>query len=306
MKKIISELIEKEIGHIDLDFPLSKLTTYQVGGKARVVVYPKDIEKLIELLKIIKKDNIKHLVLGKGSNVLFSDDVYEGIIIKLDNFNQIEFMDNKVVVGAGYNLMKLSHEALKRGLANLEFASGIPGSVGGAIFMNAGAYNMDMSDVVEEVKILTSNLEIITLSKEEMEFSYRSSILQTQKDYICLEVLLNLEYGKIEELQEIVRERRRKRHETQPLEFPSAGSVFRNPDNMYAGKLIEDLGLKGFQIGGAKISEKHANFIINTGTALARDIKDIIDIVKEKVKEKYNINLRVEQRLINWDKENEK
>lgn len=306
MNKIANEIIAKEIGQVYLDADLSKLTTYQVGGKANILVYPKNLEKLIELLKIIQRENIKYLILGNGSNVLFSDDTYEGIIIKLDNFNKIEFKDNKVLVGAGYNLIKLSHEALNRGLAGLEFASGIPGSVGGAIFMNAGAYNMDMSDIVESVKVLTPDLKVLTLTSSEMEFSYRNSILQTKRDYICLEVLLKLEYGKKEELQEIVKERSRKRKATQPLEYPSAGSVFRNPDSMYAGKIIEDLGLKGLQIGGAKISEKHANFIINTGTAKASDIKKIIDLVKEKVKENYNINLHVEQRLINWDKKNEK
>lgn len=301
MEKIINEIMEKRIGDVLINPLLSKYTTYKVGGNARVLVYPKDVDKLIELMEILNLNKIKYFVLGNGSNVLFSDNTYDGVIIKLDKFDDIEFQDNIVRVGAGYSLVKLSQEAAKLGLAGLEFASGIPGTVGGATFMNAGAYNSDMKSVIKSVKVLTPDLKIITLTNSEMQFGYRDSFLQHNKGYICLEVILKLWHGDKDILAEVIKDRKLKRKRTQPLEYPSAGSVFRNPDGMYAGKLIEDLGLKGYQVGGAKISEKHANFIINVGGATASDIREIIDVIRKKVLEEYNIKLRVEQRLVNWD-----
>jgi len=300
MQDIIKEIIARRLGKVLVNEKVSNYTTYRVGGKARAIVYPKGLEELIELVRILTSRNIKYFVLGNGSNVLFSDNLYDGIIIKLDNFNKISIDGNVVEVEAGYPLVRLSNEVAKLGLAGLEFANGIPGTVGGAVFMNAGAYGEDMSNIVTSVKILTSNLQIIELSNKEMEFSYRTSYLQKHLDYICLSATLKLTNGDKEELQEIITKRREKRKESQPLTYPSAGSVFRNPEGMYAGKMIEDMGLKGFSIGKAEVSMKHANFIINKGNAKASDIKRIIDIIKQKAKIKYNINLRVEQRLINW------
>ncbi len=304
MEKIINEIMEKKIGDILINPSLTKYTTYKVGGMVRAIVYPKNIDKLIELMEIINENNVKYFVLGNGSNVLFSDDIYDGIIIKLDRFDNLEFDsidDTIVTVGAGYSLVKLSLETAKQGLAGLEFASGIPGTVGGATFMNAGAYNSDMKSVIKSVKVLTPDLKIITLTNSEMNFDYRDSFLQHNKGYICLEVTLKLWHGDKDTLADIIKDRKLKRKRTQPLEYPSAGSVFRNPDSMYAGKLIEDLGLKGYQVGGAMISKKHANFIINTGNSSASDIKEIVDFIKEKVYQEYGIKLRVEQRLVNWD-----
>lgn len=306
MEKIINEIMRENIGDIKIDANLAKYTTYKVGGIAKLLVYPKNIDKLITLMTIINREDVKYIVLGNGSNVLFSDDLYDGVIIKLDYLDDIEFNDNIVKVGAGYNLIRLSLECAKRGLAGLEFASGIPGTVGGAVFMNAGAYNSDIKSVIKDVTVLTPDLKIITLTKTEMNFAYRESFLQHHKGYICLGATFKLGYEKRDVLEEIIKDRKLKRKRTQPLEFPSAGSVFRNPDGLYSGKLIEDLNLKGYQVGGAMISPKHANFIINVGDAKASDIKEIIDLVKLKVKEKYNINLRVEQRLINWSEYNEK
>ena len=173
MNNVINEIMTKKIGDIIVDAPLSKYTTYRVGGTCRLLVYPKNLEKLIELMEIIDREQIKYFILGNGSNVLFSDDIYEGIIIKLDNFSNIEYLDNLVLVGAGYSLVKLSLEVAKRGLAGLEFASGIPGTVGGAVFMNAGAYNSDMKSIVKSVTVLTPDLKVISLSNEEMNFAYR-------------------------------------------------------------------------------------------------------------------------------------
>ena len=306
MEKIINEIMNDKIGDVIVEPNLSKYTTYKVGGKARLLVYPKSVEKLVSLMEIIEREQLKYFVLGNGSNVLFSDDFYDGIIIKLDYFNELTFQDNIIKVGAGESLIKVVMESVKHDLTGLEFASGIPGTIGGAVFMNAGAYESEMKNVIKDVTVLTPELKVITLTKSEMEFAYRQSYLQNHKGYICLGATLKLVNGNKEQSQEIIKDRKLKRKRTQPLEYPSAGSVFRNPKGLYSGKLIEDLNLKGYQIGGAKISEKHANFIINVGGAKASDIKDIIDYVKEKVKEKYNINLRVEQRLINWSDVSEK
>ena len=306
MEELINEIMKKNIGDIKVSPSLSRLSTYRVGGNARLLVYPKNIECLISLMELINEHDLKYFILGNGSNVLFSDDLYDGIIIKLDKFDDIEFKDNIVRVGAGYSLIKLSLECAKRGLAGLEFASGIPGTVGGAVFMNAGAYNADIKSVIKNVTVLTDDLKVITLTNPEMKFNYRESILQHKKGYICLGATFKLGKSDRNTLEEIIKERKLARKRTQPLEYPSAGSVFRNPEGLYSGKIIEDLGLKGYTVGGAMISKKHANFIINTGNAKASDIKDIIDYVKEEARLKYNINLRVEQRLINWGEINEK
>ena len=300
MQDVIKEIIARKLGKTLVNEKISNYTTYRVGGKVRAIVYPKGESELIELVRLLQEKNIKYFVLGNGSNVLFSDSLYDGIIIKLDNFNKLTINSNIIEVGAGYPLIKLANDTIKEGLSGLEFVSGIPGTVGGAIFMNAGAYGEEISGIVKSVRILTSEAEIIELSKEEMEFSYRTSFLQKHLDYVCLSCVLELKPGNKEEMMELVAKRRQVRRDSQPLTFPSAGSVFRNPPGFFAGKLIEDMGLKGFSIGKAEVSTKHANFIINKGNAKASDIKRIIDVIKQKAKIKYNLNLRVEQRLINW------
>ena len=300
MQEAIKEIISLHLGKVLINEKLSNYTTYRVGGKVRAIIYPKGEEELIKLVGLLKEKDIKYFVLGNGSNVLFSDELYDGIIIKLDNFNKISINDNEITVGAGYPLIKLSNDAMRNSLIGLEFASGIPGTVGGAVFMNAGAYGEDMSKIVESVQVLTSDLKIKTFTNKQMKFSYRTSILQDHLDYVCISAKLKLQKGNKEEIEKIMTERRLQRRATQPLNFPSAGSVFRNPEGMYAGKLIDDMGLKGFSVGKAMVSEKHANFIINTGNAKANDIKRIIDLIKQKALIKYGIRLRVEQRLINW------
>ncbi len=300
MQDAIKEIISLHLGKVLINEKLANHTTYRVGGKARCICIPKGTEELIKLLKIIKEKKIKHIVLGNGSNVLFSDNIYDGIIIKLDNFNKINIDKNIITVGAGYPLIKLSNDAMRNSLKGMEFMGGIPGTVGGAVFMNAGAYGEDTASIIESVKIINSDLEVVNLSQKDMKYSYRTSMLQDHLDYICIEATFKLEPGDKEEIENIMKTRREQRKASQPLNFPSAGSVFRNPPNMYAGKLIEDMGLKGFTIGKAMVSEKHANFIINTGNAKASDIKKIIDTIKVKALSKYNVRLRVEQRLINW------
>ncbi len=291
-------MIEKE--NVKLNESLKEHTTYKVGGTCKYFITPKDIDGLIDLLKYLRKNNIKYMILGNGSNTIFSSSEYDGVIINLCNLNSMVIEDNKIYVEAGYQLIKLSMDALNNSLSGLEFAAGIPGNVGGAIFMNAGAYKSDMSNLIKTVTFLDENLELKTLKNEELDFSYRKSLFQS-KDYIIISAVLELTPGKKEEIKDLMDRRKERRIESQPLDYPSAGSVFRNPsEDVFAGKLIEDLGLKGYQIGGAKISEKHANFIINVGDATGEDIKELIDLVKVKVKEKYNIDLHVEQRFINF------
>ncbi len=300
MQDAIKQIISLHLGKVLINEKISNYTTYRVGGKVRAIVSPKGEEELIKLVSLLKEKGIKYFVLGNGSNVLFSDLMYDGIIIKLDNFNKISIEGNIITVGAGYPLVKLSNDAMRNSLIGLEFANGIPGTVGGAVFMNAGAYGEDMSKIVESVRVLTSDGKIKEFTNKQMKFSYRTSMLQDHLDYVCISAKLKLASGNKEEIEKIMAERREQRRATQPLNFPSAGSVFRNPEGMYAGKLIDDMGLKGYTIGKAQVSEKHANFIINTGNAKAADIKRIIDLIKQKALIKYGIRLRVEQRLINW------
>lgn len=302
MDEFLKEVESNDIGKISKDVFISKYTTYKVGGLVKAIIYPKNTEKLVLLCKLIKKYKVKHKILGNGSNLLFSDKTYNGVLIKLDEFNKIEFFGNKVTCGAGASLMKVAKESIKRGLAGLEFASGIPGTIGGAVYMNAGAYKSDMGYVTRAVKVLTDDLRIITLTNEEMDFHYRSSFLQKHPNYICLEAVIRLEKGNKNALEEVVKDRRERRLKSQPLNYPSAGSVFRNPENADpAGKLIEDIGLKGLTKGGAEVSKVHANFIINKNNASAKDIHDLILFVKDAVKEHYGIDLRVEQEFVNWE-----
>ena len=302
MKNIIEQIKEKNIGKLEENISLDKYTTYKVGGIASLIVYPKNIEKLICLLKIIRENNIKYKILGNGSNLLFSDKKFEGILIKLSEFDSIEIVDNRIKVEAGYSLMKLSRLAAKNSLTGLEFASGIPGTVGGAIFMNAGAYKSDMGYVVKSVRVLTPDYRIIELENKELNFHYRTSFFKTHPSFICLEATIKLENGTRSAIEDLMKQRLKRRLSSQPLNYPSAGSVFRNPPNMYAGELIEKLGLKGMKKGGAMISGKHANFIINkTGKAKSEDIKYLIDYAKEEVKKNYNVDLKVEQEFVNWE-----
>jgi UDP-N-acetylmuramate dehydrogenase len=301
VQEIINYIINNNIGkHVEND-SLSNYTTYKVGGPAKLIVYPKNREKLVLLLKELKNKKIKYMILGNGSNTLFSDKEYDGVIIKLDCLDKVTYYRNLVKAEAGVNLIKLSYQTIKRGLAGLEFASGIPGTVGGAIFMNAGAYKSDMGYVTKSIEVLTPKLEIITMTNKELDFHYRTSFLQKHRGYICLEATFQLRKNDKDLLQEIVDDRKRRRLESQPLEYPSAGSVFRNPENDFAGRLIEELGYKGYSIGGAKVSEKHANFIINSNNAKAEDVKKIIELLQKEVKEKYNIDLKCEQEFVNWE-----
>lgn len=301
MEKMLEFIKRKKIGAVKEMVSLKKYTTYKVGGVAKVLVYPKDEKKLILLIKKLRDEKIKYKILGYGSNLIFSDDLYDGVLIKLDLFDKIKIKDTIITVGAGASLVKLSYMALKEGLTGLEFASGIPGTVGGAVFMNAGAYKSDMGYIVSEVKVITPELKIKTLYNKDLNYKYRDSFLRQNPEYICLEAKIVLRHGDKKLIKELMETRKQKRLISQPLEFPSAGSVFRNPDGDFAGKLIEDCGLKGYRIGGATVSVKHANFIINDNGATGNDVKNLIDYVHDKVKERTGVDLKIEQEFVNWE-----
>lgn len=295
----IINLLEND-GDIKENVSLKTLTTLKVGGISKYVFYPNDVTSLKKALTLFKKNNINYKIFGNGSNIIPSDKIYDGVIIKLSSLNNLKIEDEVIEVEAGYSLMKLAKEVIKLGLSGLEWACGIPGTIGGAVYMNAGAYKQDMSFVLEKITALDENMNIVTLNKDELDFSYRHSRLM-EENLICLSATLKLEKKDISLIEEVVNKRKEKRMETQPLEYPSAGSVFRNPFNDFAGRLVEECNLKGKQIGGAMISLKHANFIINKDNATGKDVLDLINLAKKEVKEKFNIELKQEQELFNFD-----
>lgn len=286
----------ESICEIKCEEELTKYNTYRVNSVCHALVFPKTIKELKEVLSILKKYSIKYLILGNGSNVILPP-YYDGIIIKLSNFSECNIKGNEVVVGAGYMFNKLSSELSNMEYTGYEWAVGIPGTVGGCIYNNAGAYKMSMSDLLISVTVL-KNDEIIELSCNECNFGYRTSLFKEEKDYIILSCKLKLHKGNLDEIKSLISDRTKRRMETQPLNYPSCGSVFRNPDNIPAGKVIEEVGLKGYSIGGAKVSELHANFIINTGKATSEEIIKLINVIKDKVKNETDIDLILEQEII--------
>ena len=295
---LIAELKKLKCGKIKVDAPLKEYTTYRLAGNAKAVVYPNDVNQLTKLLTFIKENNIKYKIIGNGSNIIFATDYYDGVLIKLSEFNNLIVDDTKIIVGAGYNLTKLAYNLSKRGLSGFEFAPGIPGTVGGAVYMNAGAYKSDMGYIVSEIKVLTPNLEIKTLYNQDLDFHYRTSFLQKNPGYICLEVTIILKQGKVDLIMDLIAERKKRRLMTQPLEYPSAGSVFRNPEGDSAWRLIEAAGYKGKVFNNVEVSDKHANFIINPNGGSGVEIKNLIEQIQKDVKKQFNVNLIVEQEII--------
>lgn len=279
------------------DISLKKYNTYRLDVKCGYLIYSGNTKELIDLLKYLKENNINYFILGGGSNIILAKPYFD-VVIKLDKLNNIEIKDNIVTAEAGVSLIYLANLCMNNNLNGLAFAGGIPGMVGASTAMNAGAYKEDMASIVKEVKVVTPELEVITLTNKDLNYSYRNSFLKEHKDYICTEVTLEMSYLDKDKIKETMTSRKKRRIDTQPLDKPSAGSVFRNPEGLSAGKLIEDAGLKGYKIGGAKISTKHANFIVNTGDATYEDILELIDYTKKKIKEIYNIDLILEQEII--------
>lgn len=278
--------------------PLVNHNTYHVKAKAMFLVFPKNIEEVINIMKYLKNNNIAYIFLGNGSNIILEKEYYDKVFIKLDKLNKINIDGNIVTAEAGVSLIKLALDTAMNNLSGLEFACAIPGLVGASVAMNAGAYNSSISEVLVSAKVINENLDVITLTNEQLEYQYRDSFLKKNKNYICLEATFKLENKDCEEILNLMSSRQERRLDTQPLSYPSAGSVFRNPPNLYAGELIEKCNLKNTNINGAEVSEKHANFIINKNGAKGSDIIKLIELVKKQVKEKYDVDLVLEQEII--------
>lgn len=295
MKQEIETL---DVGRIIYDVPLKDYNTYHVGGVGKALVIVENKEALKKLLKELNQNNEKWKIIGNGSNLIFPDGFYDGILISLEKLDAMEITGTEIYVEAGYSLAKLSIKAAKASLTGLEFAGGIPGTIGGAIFMNAGAYKSDMGYLVKEVTYLDENLEEKVLKNKDCDFHYRTSYFKKHPNCVCLSTKLELKHGVKELIFSVMEDRRIRRLESQPLEYPSAGSVFRNPEGDYAGRLIESLGYKGKLYGGAMVSEKHANFIINKNNATASDIVGLIEDIQKNVKKKYGVDLKLEQEIV--------
>lgn len=295
---MIKNFIKKHNLEYYEDISLKRYNTYRIDSKCKYLIFPKNKEELKELLQYLSTTEEKYIILGNGSNIILKETYYNGVVILLTKLNKLTITDNTIEVEAGYSLQKLALESCSIGLTGLEFACGIPGHIGASIAMNAGAYNSSLSEIVETVEVINPNFEFVNMTKQDLDFEYRSSMFKKNKNYIIVSAVLKLEKGNKEEILEKISKRRVKRIETQPLDMPSAGSVFRNPPNMHAGELIEKCGLKGYNINGAEVSEKHANFIVNTKNATGRDIIKLIEKVKQEVKKEFNIDLILEQIIV--------
>lgn len=288
-------LLEDSVGKVIKNEPLKNHTTMKVGGPADLFVEPDSIDNLKKTIKHIRERNVKWRAIGRGSNLLIPDEGVRGVVIKLGSgLDHLEINDEEILVGAGYSIIKLATIISKEGLSGLEFAGGIPGSVGGAVFMNAGAHGSDISKILKKAHILFPDGTLQWLSQEEMEFAYRTSVLQQKRPGVCVEAIFQLEKGEKDKIVTQMQKHKDYRRDTQPWNYPCSGSVFRNPLPKHSGQLIEEAGLKGFSIGGAKVSEKHANFIVNAGDAKAQDVLDLIEHIQRVIFEKYNVELEPE------------
>ena len=296
------------------DEPLAQKSTFKVGSSAPLFVKPYTTEQFRSAIGGATAAELPFFVLGGGSNVVFPDSPLEAVVISTQNLSQITVIDKEdvdddalsedtVLVNCqcGTPMQTFVNFCTNHNLSGAQEFAGLPGTIGGAVYMNAGAYKSDMGYIVQKVRVLTPDFKVIVMANRELQFKYRSSFFQKHKDYICLEATLKLAHGDKDKIMEVNKERKERRLESQPLEYPSAGSVFRNPEGMFAGKLIEDLGFKGLTKGGAQISKKHANFIINIGNATAEDVKELIDFISDAVEDKYGVKLKVEQEFVNWE-----
>ncbi len=292
LKKILDD------DSIKINEPMKKHTTFKVGGEAKVLVTPKNIEEIKEIIKTLKEDNIPYYVIGKGSNLLVRDEGFNGVIVKISNqLSKVEVDDTKIYVEAGCSFIKLSKIAYENGLTGLEYAYGIPGTVGGAIAMNAGAYGGEVKDNILNATVLNENGEIVLLNKEELNLSYRKSIV-SEKDIIVLDATFELKKANKETIKETMNNNNKLRAEKQPIDKRSAGSTFKRPKDNFAGKLIMDAGLSGYSVGGAMVSSKHCGFIVNENEATATDLLKLIEDVKKVVNDKFDIMLELEVKVI--------
>ena len=277
-----------------VDEPMNRHITFRVGGPADFFVTPKTKEEVRDVIRACKEEGVPYYIIGNGSNLLVSDKGYRGVIIQIyKEMNEVTVEGDLVKAQAGALLSGIAAKALATELTGFEFASGIPGTIGGACVMNAGAYGGEMKDVLESVTVLTEKGELLELGRDELELGYRTSII-AKKGYIVLGAILKLEHGDGQQIKAYMDELKEKRVTKQPLEYPSAGSTFKRPEGHFAGKLIEDAGLRGFQVGGAQVSEKHCGFVINRDHATAADIMELMRQVQIRVKENSGVNLEPE------------
>lgn len=291
------EVLERE--------PMAKHTSYRIGGPADYYVLPADRQKAVELLQYLKKNDIPSLVLGKGSNVLIADRPYHGVVVSLQKAcSDFSFEENYILrAGAGCSLISLAYQAMEHRLSGLEFASGIPGTVGGGLYMNAGAYLSDLSEILIDVLVWKDGA-LEWIPAEQLEYTYRHSLFQKHQDWIILEARFQLRPGDPGEIQKLINRRKERRMSSQPLDKPCAGSVFRNPPGWNAWEIIDRLGLRGLRCGGAQVSAKHTNFIVNdTGNASAEDVNTLICSIQKLAKEHFGIELITEVERINWNEE---
>lgn len=294
----LREVLNEEQIHIDA--PMKKYTTFKIGGPADILVKPKTEGELSSILKICAKEQLPYYIIGNGSNLLVSDDGYRGIIIQLyRQFEDISVESNIICAKSGALLSKIATIALKEQLTGLEFAHGIPGTLGGGVMMNAGAYGGELKDVIVSCKVMTKEGDILVLSNEELNLGYRTSIVE-KKGYVVLEATLKLEKGKEEDILNKMKDYSNRRKEKQPLDKPSAGSTFKRPEGHFAGKLIMDSELRGFQVGGARVSDKHCGFVVNEEEATAKDVINLIKEVQKTVKNKYEVMLEPEVKMLGF------
>lgn len=288
LKKVLSE------EQIKLKEPMEQHTTFRVGGPADYFALPKTKEELKEVVSLCKREAMPFYIIGNGSNLLVSDQGYRGVVIQIfKSMNTVRVEENYIYAQAGALLSAIAVRAQEESLAGFEFASGIPGTLGGACVMNAGAYGGEMKQVLKQVTVLDKEGKIFAIPSEELEMGYRTSII-AKKEYIVLEAVIELQKGDREKIRETMAELKNKRVEKQPLEYPSAGSTFKRPEGYFAGKLIQDSGLKGFMVGGAQVSEKHCGFVINKDHATASDIAELMRQVSECVEKKFGVALEPE------------
>lgn len=293
----ISEIIDEK--RILRNEPMKKHTTFRIGGPADVLVKPATITEIEQVLQCCEEQAVPYYVVGNGSNLLVGDEGIRGVVLQLGNdFSEVEVCeDDTIWVQAGCMLSKVANLAAEHALTGMEFAAGIPGTIGGAVMMNAGAYGGEMKDIIECVTLLTPDREVLILPQDQMEFGYRESIV-SKENYIVLEAKLRLQKGEPEAIEAKMKEYSEARRSKQPLEYPSAGSTFKRPEGYYAGKLIMDAGLAGYRVGDAQVSEKHCGFVINCGQATAKDVIAVMNDVIHRVAEAYQVELEPEVRKI--------
>lgn len=295
--KKLEEFLSRE--QFIFNAPMKEHTTFKIGGAADVLIFPSSAQEVTKIFKLIDEFKISCTILGNGSNVLVLDNGIRGAVVKFSSkfFGNIRLDGTKIIASAGAKLKDVSNFAAENNLSGLEFAVGIPGSIGGAVFMNAGAYNGEMKNVVAQVSAVSRDGELKIFSGEELNLGYRQSIFQTNGCAIC-EVELNLNYGNVDEIKAVMADFTQRRESKQPLELPSAGSTFKRPKGYFAGTLIDNTGLKGLRVGGAMVSEKHAGFVVNVGNATAADVLNLIEEVKRRVQEVHGVTLTPEVRII--------